>query len=102
MAKWFEIIQPSGHSELASNIIIILNIHSALFQVKLFLISAPVWPVKSHEMSIKVAQNDFARNMKDFDNFIKKLPKNVGDLGKKLLPQALKSCPNSNKCILLA
>ena len=28
---------------------------------------------------------------------LQKLPKNVGDLGKQLLPQALKSCPKSNK-----
>ena len=35
-------------------------------------------------------KNDFTRKMIDFDNF-KKLPKNVGDLGK------LKSCPMSNK-----
>ena len=28
---------------------------------------------------------------------LQKLPKNVGDLGKLLLPKALKSCPKSNK-----
>ena len=28
---------------------------------------------------------------------LQKLPKNVGDLGKVLLPQALKSCPKTNK-----
>ena len=28
-----------------------------------------VWPVKSHQMSVKVAQNVFTRKMKDFDTF---------------------------------
>ena len=28
---------------------------------------------------------------------LQKLTKNVGDLGKELLPKALKSCPRSNK-----
>ena len=28
---------------------------------------------------------------------LQKLPKNVGDLGKLMLPHALKSCPKSNK-----
>ena len=28
---------------------------------------------------------------------LQKLPKNVGDLGKLILPEALKSCPKSNK-----
>ena len=31
----------------------------------------PVWPVKNHQMSIKVAQNDFTRKMNDFDTFTK-------------------------------
>ena len=30
-----------------------------------------VWPVKSRQMSIKVAQNDSTRKMKDFDAFTK-------------------------------
>ena len=34
--------------------------------------------------------------MKDFDTFTK-ITYNVGDLGKILLPQALKSCPKCNK-----
>ena len=31
----------------------------------------PVWPEKIRQMSIKVAQNDFTRKIKDFDTFIK-------------------------------
>ena len=32
----------------------------------------PVWPVKSRQMSLKVApKNDFTRKMKDFDTFTK-------------------------------
>ena len=30
---------------------------------------AAVWPVKSRQMSIKVAQKEFAWKMKDFDKF---------------------------------
>ena len=41
-------------------------------------------------MSIKVAQNDFTRKLKDFDTFTK-LPKIVGDSVKIFLTQALKS-----------
>ena len=37
-----------------------------------------MWPVKIHQMSIKVAQKWFHLKIKDFDT----LPKNVGDLGK--------------------
>ena len=33
--------------------------------------SEAVWPVKRFQMSIKVAQNDYSRTMKDFDNFTK-------------------------------
>ena len=33
--------------------------------------SQPAWPVKSRQMSIKVAQNDFTRKMKDFNPFTK-------------------------------
>ena len=32
---------------------------------------APVWPVKSRQMSIKAAQNDFTRKMNDSDTFTK-------------------------------
>ena len=46
-------------------------------------------------MSIKVAQNDFTRKIKDFETFTN-LHKNV-DLGNKLWPKALKSCPKSKK-----
>ena len=31
----------------------------------------PVWPVKNHQMSIKVAQNDLTRKMNAFDTFTK-------------------------------
>ena len=44
----------------------------------------------------KVAQNNFTRKMIDFDTFTK-LPKNVGDLDKLLLPKALKTCSTSKK-----
>ena len=54
----------------------------------------PVWPEKNHQISIKVAQNDFHRKRTDFDTFTK-LPKNVGDLGKLIV--ALKTWPKSNK-----
>ena len=47
-------------------------------------------------MSIKVAQNDFTGKMKDFDAFTK-LPKNVGGLGKLMLPKAFKTRLKSNK-----
>ena len=40
-----------------------------------------VWPEKNRQMSIKVAQKRFHKKNKIFDTF-KKLPKNVGDLGK--------------------
>ena len=33
--------------------------------------SSAVWPEKNRRMSIKVAQNDFTRKMKDFDTFTK-------------------------------
>ena len=51
-----------------------------------------VWPVKSCQMSIKVAQNDLTRKMKDFDTF-KKLPKNVGDLGKLIVATGFEMLP---------
>ena len=34
--------------------------------------------------------------MKDFDIFLQKLPINMGNLGKIILPQALKSCPGKD------
>ena len=37
----------------------------------LFFALRPVWPVKSCQMSIEVAQNDFTRKIKDFDTFTK-------------------------------
>ena len=43
-------------------------------------------------MSIKVAQNDLTRKMKDFDTF-KKLPKNVGDLGKLIVATGFEMLP---------
>ena len=43
-------------------------------------------------MSIKVAQNDFARKMIDFDTFTK-LPENVGDLGKLIAAKGFKKSP---------
>ena len=45
---------------------------------------------------LKLHKKDFTRIMKDFDTFTK-LPKNMGVLGKILLPQALKSCQKCNK-----
>ena len=41
-------------------------------------------------MSMKVAQNDFFRNMIDFDTFTKIACKNGGDFGK--LKKDLKNC----------
>ena len=32
-----------------------------------------VWPVKSRQMSIRVAQNDFTGQMKDFDTPLQKI-----------------------------
>ena len=43
-------------------------------------------------MSIKVDQNDFTRKVIDFDTF-KKLPKNVGDLGKLIAAKGFKILP---------
>ena len=40
---------------------------------------ASVWPVKSCQLCIKVALNDFTRKMKDFDNFTN-FPKNCGQI----------------------
>ena len=45
-------------------------------------------------MSIKLAKNDFARKMIDFDTF-KKLPKNVEDLGKLIVAKGVKKLPQS-------
>ena len=47
-------------------------------------------------MSIKVAQNDFTRKIKDFNTF-KKLPKNVGDLGNLIVAKCFKKLPNVQK-----
>ena len=44
----------------------------------------------------KLPKNDFTRKMIDLTP-LQKMPKNVGDFGKLLLPKALKSCPKSNK-----
>ena len=43
-------------------------------------------------MSIKVAKNDFTRKIKDFDTF-KKLPNNVGDLGKTIAATSFEKLP---------
>ena len=43
-------------------------------------------------MSIKVAQNDSTRNMKDF-YILKKLPKNVGNLGKIIAARGFEKLP---------
>ena len=34
-------------------------------------VSQTVWPDKNRQMSVKVAQNDFTRKIKDFDTFTK-------------------------------
>ena len=54
-------------------------------------VGAPVWPIKSSQMPIKVAQNDFTKKLKILTP-LQKLPKNVWDFGK-----LMKSCPKSNK-----
>ena len=43
-------------------------------------------------MSIKVAKNDFTRKINFFDTF-KKLPKNVGDLGKLFAAKGFEKLP---------
>ena len=52
---------------------------------------------KNCKMSIKVAQKLFQQKNERFRQLLHKMPKNVGDLGKKLLPHALKSCPKCNE-----
>ena len=47
-------------------------------------------------MYIKLHKNDFTRKMMEFDT-LKKLPKNVGDLGKLIVAKGLKKSPKSNK-----
>ena len=47
-------------------------------------------------MLIKLPKNDFTRKIKDFDTF-KKLPKNVGDLGKLIVAKGFKKWPKANK-----
>ena len=48
-------------------------------------------------MSTKLAQKMILLEKLQMLTPLQKLPKNVGDLGKVLLPQALKSCPKTNK-----
>ena len=48
-------------------------------------------------MSTKLAQKMILLEKLQILTPLQKLPKNVGDLGKVLLPQALKSCPKTNK-----
>ena len=43
-------------------------------------------------MSIKVAQNDFSRRIKDFDTFTN-LPQNVGDLGILIVTKVFEKLP---------
>ena len=45
-------------------------------------------------MSIKVAQNDSTRKMKDFDIFLQKLPINIGNLGKIIITTGFEKLPN--------
>ena len=51
---------------------------------------------KNRQMSIKVAQNDFTRKMKDFDTYTK-FVQNVGGLGKIIVAKGFKNCLKSNK-----
>ena len=52
-----------------------------------------VWPVKSHQMSIKIAQNEFfTSKINDFDTK-QKLPKNVGDLCKYIVAKSFEKLP---------
>ena len=50
-------------------------------------------------MSIKVAQNDLTRNIKDmkWKTPLQKLPKNVRNLGKLIVAKGFKSCPKCKK-----
>ena len=51
-----------------------------------------MWPVKSRQMSKKVAQKDFASKMKDFDN-LKRCLKCVVNLGKIIVATAFEILP---------
>ena len=57
----------------------------------------PVWPVKSCQMSIKIAQKLFhKKTLKTFSPF-QNLQKNVGNLGKIIVATCFESCPKCNK-----
>ena len=51
-----------------------------------------VWPVKSRQMSIKVAQNELIGKWKIFTP-LQKLSKNVGDLGKLITVKGFEKLP---------
>ena len=51
-----------------------------------------VWPVKSRQVSIKIAQNESIRKMKDFYTFTK-IAENMGDLAKISASTGLEKLP---------
>ena len=65
---------------------------SAVMRNRRLMLYWSVWPVQSSQMSIKVAKNDFTWKIKDFDTF-KKLPNNVGDLGKTIAATSFEKLP---------
>ena len=50
-----------------------------------------MWPEKNRQVSIKVAQNDFTRKIKDLRP--QKSPKNVEDLGKLIVALGFEKLP---------
>ena len=42
-------------------------------------------------------KNDYTKKMIDFDTFTKKMPKNVGDLGKLIVAKGFKKLPKVQK-----
>ena len=53
----------------------------------------PMWPVKSRQMSIKVAQKWFSLLKWKILTPLQKLPKNVGDLGKIIVAKGFEKLP---------
>ena len=51
-----------------------------------------VWPVKSRQMSIKVAQNDITWKMKEYYT-VTIFPENVGNLGKIIVATGSEKLP---------
>jgi len=54
---------------------------------------SPVWPVKSRQMSIKVAQKWFHKKYESFLSLYKKLYKNISNLGKIIVATGFEKLP---------